>query len=124
MLPHEILPAIPRQKVKYVDNHGERPRGLIGQVAEVLCENGPSVWVRCVPSGTVLQWSMSHCEPVPEEPRPFRVNDAVIVNGNRATKITGVIFRDEQMYLLADSCHSYFAKELRHATPEELAKYF
>lgn len=116
MLPNEILPAIPRQKV--------RLKSAPATIATVLMigEDGKRVAVQ---QGKYLcEWSTEDCEPVHEEPRPFRCGDCVVsrhgydnsavIGKIQAMNVTGTRF-----------CigGSWF-DDIRFATPSEVAQYF
>ena len=129
---HEILPAIPRQKVK-----------CYGKEHSVLGAYGKSVFVSRVNDiGEEVTYfaNPEDCEPVLEEPRPLRVGDKVVViegtgcdcNGAgypcshgdmlRYCIVTG-IFGDSISVSGGDGKEDIDEKYIRHATPEELAKY-
>jgi hypothetical protein len=125
MLPNEILPAIPRQKVKYVT----------GEIGEVLCtcqselvefEDQPddSVMVRNSKTGRNDCWQIEDCEPVPEEPRGFRCGDNVKCKNLFTTILEIATFDDgKNVYVLANGGQAE-EKDLRHPSPEEIARYF
>lgn len=117
MLPNQVLPTIPRQKVK--NTNDERYAAIIGEVIKLV----DSELLVDTPLG-LRWWRIEDCEPVPEEPRPFRCGDCVvsrhgydnaaIVGKIQAMNVTGTRF-----------CigGSWF-DDIRFATPEERAKYF
>jgi hypothetical protein len=126
---NEILPAIPRQKVRHIPS---------GAVAEVMDKTNDGT-VLCVrhnpPSGSYLShWIVEDCEPVPEEPRPFRVGDkaviyvSVVVEGHKkhyklystikTVTDTGYIDLGDGYDSLRRDC------VIAHATPQECKEYF
>ena len=139
MHPNEILPAIPRQKVKN--------NCIIGKpVADVFCtvhsedfdfDLGPDAPHDAIivkrEDGSMDTWQIDDCEPVPEEPRPFRCGDAVFVRGSVVpgedadkygiySRISG-ISKDGQCKIV-DRLDWVKKDGIRLATHQELAKYF
>lgn len=111
MTPQQILPAIPRQKVM-------KKNGLICDVLgyskyqeELVIFDGEDIDVI----------SPEDCEPVPEEPRVFKVGDALY--NDYCGFFRAVSVKDETEVLLPNGnwAHSAF---IRFATPEEEARYF
>lgn len=122
MLPNQVLPAIPRQKVHH-EIHEE-----IGEVMYVY-EGDIVVFV----DGHIEFWNLLHCEPIPEEPRQLHIGDAVFVRGTVISgedadnygiysRISG-ISKDGECKIV-DRLDWVKKHDIRHATPEELAKYF
>jgi hypothetical protein len=130
MLPNEILPAIPRQKVKNTGNGYEK-----GQIGDVLLtcisdysESGThdSLLVKNLETGEVRKWDMNDCEPVPEEPRKFRVGDNVkCLNTSVFSTIKNVRIAENgwpEQYVVDEFWQT--KENMRHATPQECKDYF
>ena len=127
MLPSQIIPALPRQKLKYKKSDLR----YNNQVAEVLFATSQTALVRFVDSEYVTQWALENCEPVPEEPRPLRVGDKVHLpswgsNASRFGIITSIMSQqgyDKKEYWV-DGDPMDELEEIRHATPEEIVAHF
>ena len=126
MNPKEILPAIPRQKVRNKFLRHDK----IAHVLNVGAD-GKKVAVMTINPANLEEWNTEDCELVHEEPRPLRVGDKVTLpswfgNGSRYGKITSITamhgYESVQYYLDGDLLD--FNEEVRHATPEEIAQYF
>lgn len=123
MLPNEVKSAIPRQKVRHV------PSGAIGDVIAPQEKHGlvddvvPGVSVFTKDRG-VQVWALECCEPVPEEPRGFRVGDKVVLNGTWFCTITATYFYDGYTGFRVSTGMDCSPEQLRHATPEELKLHF
>jgi hypothetical protein len=123
---NEILPAIPRQKVKHSET---------GEIADVLgaTHDGTTIAVRVCKDGDtwIENWIARYCEPVPEEPRPLRVGDKVTLpswgaNVTRYGIITGIESQQgyEQKTYYVDGDLLYHTEEIRLASPQECKDYF
>lgn len=112
MLPTQVLNAIPRQKVK------DKSSGRIGDVVQCDLDNE---WVTVLCDGRVCAWFIADCEPVPEEPRPLRVGDAMY--NSFCGFFRAIAVKDETEVLLPNGnwAHNAF---VRLATPQELKDYF
>ena len=136
MLPSQVLPAIPRQKVKVKHSNSSSVYDFIGFAGNE--ENPTSVYIRNY-GGFIHEHPIENCEfcePVPEEPRPFRVGDKVKVLGYYDEKagdaiyatITAVVrwekYKKNRYSVSGHVTEVQEEKDLRHATPEEIAKYF
>jgi hypothetical protein len=121
MLPSEIITALPRQKVKNTES---------GAIADVLgtTHDGTTVAVRVSNDGDswIENWITRYCEPVPEEPRPFRVGDKV------KCIYTSVFSTIKQVRIAENGWPEQYEvddvwkpkENIRHATPEEIARHF
>jgi hypothetical protein len=129
--PKDILPAIPRQKVK--NNITGEIGGVIHYVEER--KNFDDVLIVKLESGELGHWDIKRCELLPEEPREFKVGDKIAYElGPKARKdMIGLsqyaIVEGIQSDGCALICGTKLRKEedmqyLRHATPLEISKYF
>jgi hypothetical protein len=117
---NEILPAIPRQKVKNKD----------GRIGGVLCWHDgdiyPNFIVVLLEDGTQEDWHDDECEPVHEEPRPFRVGDKVkCLNTSVFSTIKNVRIAENgwpEQYVVDEFWQT--KENMRHATPQEVKDYF
>lgn len=123
MLPSEILPAITRQKVK--NTNDERYTSIIGEVIKLV----DSELLVDTPLG-LRWWNIEDCEPVPEEPRWFRVNDkvAIAINANSYSYclVETVAVRNGKtiaIFTYGDDKPCDLSR-IRLATPEEVAQFF
>ena len=133
--PQDILPAIPRQKVKNTNT------GVIGDVVILETVNGIEYLEVLVLDEKIGEkyfesFPLKDCEPVTDEPRPFRVGDKVIAtskNGSIAYTTVRVKFPDGTKILngLERPISTVDGKiefgegmTTRHATPEEIAAHF
>jgi hypothetical protein len=132
--PQDILPAIPRQKVK---NNHPKLNGAIGEVIEITHDGG----MVCVKQygldgkSYLSEWILSNCELVTDEQRDFKVGDKIAYElGPKARPdMIGLtqyaIIEGIQCDGCALICGTKLRKEedmqyLRHATPLEISKYF
>ena len=118
MLPSQIIPALPRQKVKYE---------LTGEIAHVLNvgKDGKFVSVQVVGTGALEEWQTKFCEPVPEEPRPLRVGDKAYALSDYQREYVGVVNNiNISLGRIALGEYWFDLKDCRHATPSEVAQYF
>ena len=122
MHPNEILPAIPRQKIK--NTNDEKYAVIIGEAIKLV----DSELLVDTPLG-LRWWRIEDCEPVHnEEPRPFRVGDKVVAldyaqNPQAYFKIQTLEKKDGKDYAHG-SIFGYPLEHIRHATPSEVAQYF
>ena len=127
--PQDILPAIPRQKVKHID-------GTIGKVIGFTGEFNDYLMVKEEKNGKYVTWFSGACELLPEDPREFKVGDNVVAtdsNGNVAYTTVRVVMGDgkkilnglELPTLSPDGSYKFdTGVTTRHATPDEIIKYF
>lgn len=119
MLPNEVKNAIPRQKVRHE---------IHGTIGQVLCYDGGDIKV-LEEGGGYESWDAACCQPVPEEPRQFRVNDKVIIEGQYGDAYTTVetlcVVNGKvcSLYTYGDK-NEISLERVRHATPQECKEYF
>jgi len=120
---NEILPAIPRQKVRRIS----RPE-VIAEVMrhDVMHPEWVHVHEIDYPGSEVVSWNIKDCEPVPEEPRPLRVGDKVVTHSGTLTKIEAIMRETDERhsYRVQHSDYDFYQHQLRHATPQEIKEYF
>lgn len=123
MLPQDILPAVPRQKVKH----------KFGGFAHVLNlgMDKKKIAVMTINPARLEEWNVEDCTPVFEEPRPFRVGDKVVYeyeDGRLEYTIIQAIRKLGDDYKIFTPGDTYAVvgetMRYRHATQEEIAKYF
>jgi hypothetical protein len=127
--PQDILPAIPRQKVKNIQD--KMCSDIIGSIINLV---GKELLVDTKLG--LRWWRIEDCELLPEEPRDFKVGDKVKVLGYYDQEagdaiyatITAVV-RWEKSYKTRYSVSGHIQEvqeesDLRHATPLEISKYF
>lgn len=101
-----------------------------GMIGSVLCLANPSVLVM-LDSGYRMTWQLEDCKPVPEKPRNFKVGDKVVYeyeDGRLEYTIIQAIRKLGDDYTIFTPGDTYAkvgeTMRYRHATPEEVFKYF
>ena len=119
MHPNEILPAITRQKVKHIKS---------GEIFYVIgLHPTERQWVMLLTmDGFKDEAPLGNLEPVHDEPRPLRIGDKVATHSCTLSTIAAICRLTDNMvtYRVQHSDYDFYENQLRHATHEELAKYF
>ena len=123
MNPKEILPAIPRQKVRNKFLRHDK----IAHVLNVGAD-GKKVAVMTINPANLEEWNTEDCELVHEEPRMLRIGDQIaIINPNATNEIERHNFsrieaiQGNNVIFAGGNAPIIY---VRLASPQEIAKYF